>query len=221
MNVIAKPQLENAILVEELVSIMDNFGINEGGEQPLDDEDSDPMAALRKEQDEIEGKESDVDQSPSPPQPLNPTPPKEEKKPEKKKKKGVDLSGMDDGSLVLLHELKQRMIADEVTLAEIFGGKMYAQQVKTKSKQTEVQLIQAGDLYSIMQKERILSAGIKFDKIKFQSQLCLDNNYKDLILIKKLQKACDEVVSNDQIEARAVKAKKTMGDDEDYGDDFD
>ena len=30
MNILAKPQLENAILVEELVAIMENFGIVEG-----------------------------------------------------------------------------------------------------------------------------------------------------------------------------------------------
>lgn len=30
MNILAKPQLENAILVDELVSIMENFGIVEG-----------------------------------------------------------------------------------------------------------------------------------------------------------------------------------------------
>ena len=30
MNILAKPQLENAILVDELVQIMENFGIVEG-----------------------------------------------------------------------------------------------------------------------------------------------------------------------------------------------
>jgi hypothetical protein len=30
MNILAKPQLENSILVEELVQIMENFGIVEG-----------------------------------------------------------------------------------------------------------------------------------------------------------------------------------------------
>ena len=30
MNILAKPQLDNAILVEELVQIFENFGIVEG-----------------------------------------------------------------------------------------------------------------------------------------------------------------------------------------------
>ncbi len=33
MRVLAKPNLENAILLQELVVIMENFGIYEGGEE--------------------------------------------------------------------------------------------------------------------------------------------------------------------------------------------
>lgn len=77
MNVLAKPQLENTILLDELIDIMENLGIQE-------------------EPDEGTAKKSEpVDDNETPP-------PVSEQQPNKAKKKGMDLDSLSDEAKTLL-----------------------------------------------------------------------------------------------------------------------
>jgi hypothetical protein len=78
MNVLAKPQLENTILLDELIDIMENLGIqDEGAEQ-----------SAAKNNEPIDEKES--------------PPPANEAQPNKSKKKGMDLEGLSNDAKTLL-----------------------------------------------------------------------------------------------------------------------
>ena len=123
MNVLAKPQLDNAILVEELLTIMENFGI--GDEEPAE-ESQEPTA-----------KEGGAEGS--------------EKKP--RKKKGVDLDQLEDEGFLLLYRLTEHLLQKkDGSFYELFEGFVYEQLVKTKTKQSVVEIINKDDFLAVFVK---------------------------------------------------------------------
>ena len=123
MNVLAKPQLDNAILVEELLTIMENFGI--GDDEPAE------------ESQEPTGKEEAAEGS--------------GKKP--RKKKGVDLDQLEDEGFMLLYRLTEHLLQKkDGSFYELFEGFVYEQLVKTKTKQSVVEIINKDDFISVLVK---------------------------------------------------------------------
>jgi len=103
MRVLAKPTLENAILLQELVVIMENFGIYE------DDAEPENIGENNIEED-TQGKETPI----------------EGKKPKKKKAaKQMDLSLMDEKSIKVMAKLMLALMELNVSLYEFFEGCIY------------------------------------------------------------------------------------------------
>ena len=128
MNVLAKPQLENTILLDELIDIMENLGIpdGEGGQVQQD------LAAQE-----------------------SPLPGQETSKPTdtgKPKKKGVDLNGLSDDSKNLLLNFVIYLESESMTAANFFQSVKYEQMIKTKkNKQSSVDIVPAEDFFKLME----------------------------------------------------------------------
>ena len=131
MRVLTKADLENAILLRELIVIMDNFGIQ-------DDEGNNTAAK----DDTKDGGSPDAEDSSN-------------KK--KKKRKGaaeanqaLDLSQLDEKSIKILAKLMLALMELNVSLYDFFDGAIYEQLVKTKTKQNTVEIIAAKDFFELL-----------------------------------------------------------------------
>jgi len=146
MNVLAKPQLENTILLDELIDIMENLGIpDDGGEM-----------------------ETGV-------QEIKETPPKETPEPksdgQQKKKKGVDVESLSDASKTLLLNFLLYLEQESMTCANFFEGVKYEQMVKTKKKQSTVDIVPAEDFFRLIEDTYEIVADVELnDQVKRELQ---------------------------------------------------
>jgi len=69
--------------------------------------------------------------------------------------------------------------------------------VKTKTKHTVVEIVGADDLFDLVSTQSFLPKFEEQEVIQIEDKLkkflCLDQNYQDLIMIKKLSKAFAEI----------------------------
>ena len=125
INVLAKPQLENTILLSELIDIMENLGIPESGFSQSNGDNKYDQA--------------NDEESPEP------------AKSEKTKKKGLDLSSLSDDSKNLLLNFLIFLESESMTVANFFADVKYEQQVKTKKKKSTVDIVPAEDFFRLME----------------------------------------------------------------------
>lgn len=105
MRVLTKADLENAILLRELIVIMENFGIQDDTQM-----------------DTSQNEDSGAKQSPA------------KKKKKGAAGPGLDLSQLDEKSIKILAKLMLALMELNVTLYDFFDGAIYEQLVKTKTK---------------------------------------------------------------------------------------
>jgi len=175
MRVLTKQDLENAILLRELIVIMDNFGIKD-----------EPAAADDLGEQEVEA-----------------TPATDGGKKKKKKKnadgKPLDLSQLDEKSVKIMAKLMIALMELNVSLYDFFDGFIYEQAVKTKTKQNTVEILNASDFYSQLEKSGVRKSSKEHDNLtKF---LQLDPNYPNLLMLKKIAKTLDEMAKNEELMA--------------------
>jgi hypothetical protein len=137
INVLAKPQLENTILLSELIDIMENLGIPESGFSANgDDEQHD-----QHEQEDVDNKYDQAEAEESP-EPVNS---------EKTKKKGLDLNSLTDDSKNLLLNFLIFLESENMSVSNFFADVKYEQQVKTKKKQSTVDIVPAEDFFRLIE----------------------------------------------------------------------
>lgn len=198
MRVLTKPNLENAILLNELIVIMENFGITD------DPEDEQELEQKQDEQQES-ARQKQIEKSKDSTQAKN-----------KKKKKGqnkpVDLNQLDDKSMKTLAKLMLALIELEVSLYDFFDGVIYEQLVKTKTKQNVVEIINSKDFFDILQKRGVRKHNNEHENLK--KFLQLDNNYPHLLMFKRIIKVLDEMSKNDELMAEIQAAAQDDGGEE-------
>lgn len=201
MRVLTKADLENAILLRELIVIMDNFGIQDdegpnGGNEEIDTSHGG----------NIPGEEGKADNN----QPSS----------QKKKKKsggaaqqqaGLDLSQLDEKSIKILAKLMLALMELNVSLYDFFDGAIYEQLVKTKTKQNTVEIITAKDFFELLQRRGVRKNPAAHENL--QKFLQLDPNYPHLIMIKKVAKALDEMAKNEELMEGILAAAVGMDED--------
>jgi len=168
MNVLAKPQLENTILLDELIDIMENLGIPEN-------EGDSPQA-----QQDTENNES----------------PEAAQNDDKPKKKGFDVTGLSEDALTLLLNFLMYLEQESMTTSNFFESVKYEQQVKTKKKQSTVDIVPADDFFRLLEETNEILADVDLTdgvKLELQELLWLEANYKDLLFLKKIDKALKEI----------------------------
>jgi len=132
LRVLTKPEIDSAIVFQELLQIMENLGLydeDEYGEDynDRDDEDSSP---------ELDGEEGDAEG------------PDNEKK--KKKREALDLSKLDEKSVKIMVMLMVNLLQLNMTTQEFFEDFIFEQKVKTKTKQFSMIFIKSEDFFRIL-----------------------------------------------------------------------
>lgn len=141
MNVLAKPQLENTILLDELIDIMENLGIPEGEMSPQTNK--------------------DYEESTQSPQ-------KQEDKP---KKKGLNVDGLSEDARTLLLNFLLYLEQESMTAANFFESVKYEQMVKTKKKQSTVDIVPAEDFFRLLEETYEIVSDVNLtDSVKRELQ---------------------------------------------------
>ena len=177
LRVLAKPELENAIILNELVMIMENFGVVD----ELEDEDD---------VDDYERSSSDGADQPPPDQ----EPPKEE--PKQKRRITLDFSQLEPKGTKILRKLARFLLERYLHPREFFGPAIYKQLVKTKKRENNVEILQAKDFYL-----RLKIAGVRktVKEVDNLNQfLCLDAKFPHLMQVRRVIKALEEVAQGEQ-----------------------
>ena len=136
MRVLTKADLENAILLRELIVIMDNFGIQDDEGNTAEAEDGAKNHSNAK-----EGSPDAEDSS---------TKKKKKKKGAAEAAQALDLSQLDEKSIKILAKLMLALMELNVSLYDFFDGAIYEQLVKTKTKQNTVEIIAAKDFFELL-----------------------------------------------------------------------
>lgn len=148
MNVLAKPQLENTILLDELIDIMENLGI------PDDD--------MEHSMGDHQQENADVNESPEP---------VSEKQTNKNKKKGMDLASLSDDAKTLLLNFLVYLESESMTAGNFFKSVKYEQMVKTKKKQSSVDIVPAEDFFRLLEETYEVVSDVNLtDEVKLELQ---------------------------------------------------
>jgi hypothetical protein len=130
----------------------------------------------------------------------------------------MDLSILDEKSIKILAKLMLALMQLNVTLYDFFDGIIYEQLVKTKTKQNTVEIINTKDFFEMLQKRGVRKNATDHENLsKF---LQLDPNYPNLIMLKKVAKALDEMAKNEELMSGLLEAAADdMGGEPDYEND--
>ena len=136
--------------------------------------------------------------------------PAEEKKPSpskgKHKKKKLDVSTLTDESLRTMIGLTNYILEFQTPLYELFQGNIVSQAIRTKTTHKEIEIIEAEKFYMILKQIGIVtSTELNNNLLLF---LCLDKNYVEKIMLKKLQNAIQEFATDDKLRDLAKKYYK-------------
>ena len=153
MRVLTKADLENAILLRELIVIMENFGIQDDDGEGAEEEGSD---------EKMQNDTSQADES---------TVQKEGTSGKKKKKSAdnavqMDLSQLDEKSIKILAKLMLALMELNVSLYDFFDGSIYEQLVKTKTKQNVVEIIAAKDFFELLMRRGVRKSDKGHDNLQ-------------------------------------------------------
>ena len=84
-----------------------------------------------------------------------------------------------------------------VSLYDFFEGSIYEQLVKTKTKQNVVEIINSKDFFDLLQRRGVRKKSNEHENLK--KCLQLDPNYPQLLMLKKIAKALDEMAKNEEL----------------------
>ena len=188
MRVLSKPELDNSIILNELVLIMENFGVMDQMDEDEHDDyipDTDTEASKSVQGDE-EAKED----------------PKKEKskdagEKEKTKKRVHDLKKIDAKGIKILRKLARHLLKQFLHPREFFGKAVTKENIKTKKREFNIDVLKVKDFYL-----KIKIANIRKKLTENESlnmELCLDKkNHKNLFNVKLLVKALEELAEEEQ-----------------------
>lgn len=141
MNVLAKPQLENTILLDELIDIMENLGIPDEGNEM----ETGVQEMIDEPQDEIVN-----DAHTENPQTQKQT----------KTKKGIDISSLSEDSKSLLYNFLIHLEQESMSVANFFESVKYEQMVKTRTKETKVDIVSTEDFFRLLNEQPDIVEGV-------------------------------------------------------------
>jgi hypothetical protein len=112
----------------------------------------------------------------------------------------MNFTKIGDRSVCVIFLLTEYLLRHNMSLFTLYDGKIYDQLVKTKTKESVVEIISAEDFFTIIQNgivsedylnmiddtKQLIEEGDQHQSVKtdLQNLLCLDQNYRDLLLIK-------------------------------------
>ncbi len=107
------------------------------------------------------------------------------------------MSILNEKSIKTLAKLLLALIELNISVYDFFDGAIYEQQVKTKTKQNQVEIIDAKDFFGLLQARGVRKNNTPIENL--QKFLQIDPSYSHLLMIKKLVKALDEMTKNEEL----------------------
>ena len=120
-----------------------------------------------------------------------------------KKRKNLNFEKLDEESLRFLYIFSQYLLTTNTSVYEFYDTTVFNQVVRTKNKQSTVEIVSAADFFNKIQEHKIfdeIGAGVR-DSL--QAFLCIDQNYTHLLLVKKIIRSLEEISQNDELKERA------------------
>lgn len=121
----------------------------------------------------------------------------------RKKKKPMNFSSLSNEALRILCLFTEHLLNSDTSVYEFFDGTIYNQIVKTKNKQTTVEIISSEDFFKrIKECEELSDIGVLINEstiTELTPLLALDTNYQALLLIKKVIKSLEELSHNEAL----------------------
>lgn len=129
------------------------------------------------------------------------------------KKSKMNLEDVDAIGLKILVDLTKFITSNRDT--NIFEEYVFAQTIQVKGEQKEVFIMNAQDFFETLEMYGIISnpinklhkAQLESAKEELKSLLCLDKKYKHLMMLKKINRAINQINENEDLYAQAKKAK--------------
>ena len=121
----------------------------------------------------------------------------------------MDLSILDEKSIKIMAKLMLALMQLNVTLYDFFDGVIYEQLVKTKTKQNTIEIINTKDFYDMLQQRGVRKKNTDHENLSHFLQL--DPNYPNLVMLKKVAKALDEMAKNEELMAGLLEAAGDEG----------
>ena len=195
MRVLSKPELDNAIILNELVLIMENFGVmDQMDEDDADDYIPDTETEVEKSiQEEIKDEKEETKKDPKESKEK-----KEEGKngTEKKKKRVHDLANIDAKGIKILRKLARFLLKQFLHPREFFGKAITKEHIKTKKREFHIDVLKVKEFYL---KIKIANIRKKLtENESLNTELCLDKkHHKHLFNVKILVKALEELAEEE------------------------
>ena len=213
MRVISKPELDSAIILNEFVMIMENFGVID---QEDDYDDYIPDSTEESINKSIEDETDKIASSADDTKPDEPSDAKEELKDsnnldiqskpsdrnqplskKKKKPRQHDLKNIDEKGVKILRKLARFLLKQFLHPREFFGKAIAKQCIKTKKREFYVDTLTFKEFYL-----RIKIANIRkrlTENESLNKEISLNyKTHKDLINVKLMVKALEEVAEDEQ-----------------------
>ena len=73
-----------------------------------------------------------------------------------------------------------------------------------------MEIIESSDFFNLLDETGVMSPLGTEHRSKLETFLCLDPQYQNLILIKKVKKACDELLSNEDLVAGILEWRESQ-----------
>jgi len=201
MRVLAKPELENSIILNELVLIMENFGVIETMEEDDEEDyipDTEPEENAADEADKPKAAEEEKKKEDLEPEKIDTTTKNEVKAEERKSKKKVySLANIDAKGIKIMKKLARFLLKQYLHPREFFGKQIKKKQIKTKKNDFNLEVLKVKDFY-LQIKIASVRKTLKENE-SLNNELALDlKTHPDVLHVKNLVRALEEIAEEEQ-----------------------
>ena len=178
LRVLTKPELDNAIVLDELLQIMGNLGLYDGDDEYGHGQDESPDGRYNEDEEQYSDFERDASPESMDMEGKN-----------RKSKEALDLSKLDEKSVKIMVMLMVNLLQLNMTTHEFFREVCFEQKIQTKTKQFSLMLIRSEDFFRVLQERGIRKKNNEHANLREFLQLNNDNS--DLLLLKNVKKTLE------------------------------
>jgi len=124
----------------------------------------------------------------------------------------MNFNELDKVSMVLMLALTEYIMSSKIPLYDLFADNIYQQDVQVEEEQLKVDMINSADFFETLTKIGISMEEKEHDNLK--KFLCIDPEYMDKLMIKKLKRAIEEFAVNETIREMAQKCYQELVEEE-------
>eukprot|EP00826_Nyctotherus_ovalis_P003911 TRINITY_DN10812_c0_g3_i1.p1 TRINITY_DN10812_c0_g3~~TRINITY_DN10812_c0_g3_i1.p1 ORF type:complete len:477 (+),score=98.04 TRINITY_DN10812_c0_g3_i1:1054-2484(+) len=132
-------------------------------------------------------------------------------------KESVGIERLDKVSMIILLALSEYLEKTSLTLEETFEGKL--QDITVSNSKSTQKVINTRDMFSFLEEIGVAIEGKRHEGL--EAFLCVAQEHKDKLSLKKIEKVINEFNSNENIRNKALRYYEEMVRDMGYGDEID